>query len=300
MKPVYKGEALDLNGLFTMLESQGLAIEDKQRALQILSNVSYSRLKSYLVPLMESRTPHRFIPGSSIEQAYALYGFDRRLRELIFHEMEKVEISIRTRMSLATSGEEVGYWFLNPEHFRNRSEHNYILRKIKNDVDHSDEDSIKSFKAKFSNEFPPSWITLEATSMGTLSYIYDNMASGPLKTAISSYYGLPENEFGAWLRHIVYVRNICAHHARLWNKNIKIPAPAPQHCRHHFPEYGPDSEHRVYGTLCIVKYLQDTIKPTNSFAYRLKTLLDAFPIIRAKQYEAMGFPKEWREDPLWK
>ena len=84
-KPEFQGRALDFEEQIALLRSQGLIIEDEKKALHILNNVSYSRLKTYLVPLMEDRKAHRFREGASFEDAYALYGFDRRLRELVFH-----------------------------------------------------------------------------------------------------------------------------------------------------------------------------------------------------------------------
>ena len=114
-KTEFHGSALSFEDQIRLLRSQGLTIKDEKKALRVLQNVSYSRLKSYLVPLMEDRVSHRFRPGASMDDAYALYGFDRRLRELIFHEMEKIEISIRARMGYVSSGSDSGYWYMNPD-----------------------------------------------------------------------------------------------------------------------------------------------------------------------------------------
>lgn len=132
MKPEFKGYYLPIGDLIGLLRSQGLVIEDEARARNILANVSYARLKSYMIPLMEDRASHRFRPGATFGQAYALYGFDRRLRELLFHEMEKFEISLRTHISYVTSESDKGYWFTNPEYFKNPRAHDCMLKKILN------------------------------------------------------------------------------------------------------------------------------------------------------------------------
>lgn len=306
MKPVYRERALSIDEIIDMLERQGLTVEDRDRAHHVLENVSYSRLRSYLVPLMTNRYSHQFKPGTTFEMSYALYGFDRRLRELVFHEMEKIEISIRTHIAYASNGSEGGYWFTNPEHFRNKSSHGYLLRKIKSDVEHSDNDAIVEFRQKYSNEFPPCWLTLEATSMGTLSVIYEEMEAGEIKSRIASYYGLDVVTFNSWLKHMVYIRNYCAHHNRLWNKHLThravLPALDRRGCvvgpgRKLFANVDEKSVGTVYLTLCIIKFLQNTVKPENTFARRVRSLIDNFPVIDPS---LMGFPAGWKEDPFWK
>ena len=299
MKPLYTGTALQTDDIIAMLKSQGLVIEDEPQAKHILRNVSYSRLKAYMVPLMESRSTHRFRPGATFNQAYAYYGFDRRFRELVFHELEKVEISIRTHIAYALNGSENGYWFTNPDHFKDKKKHKYLLINLKREVERSDVDAIRSFRAKYSNEFPPSWITLEATSMGTLATIYDEMKPGQVKDHIAAYYGLDALTFASWLHHIVYIRNICAHHGRLWNHTLTVCARIPERPKHRFPKVRKGVETNAYYTLCIIKYLQNTVKPANTFAARLKALIDSYPLTGTKELASMGFPKEWRADEFW-
>lgn len=297
MKEVYKGKAYDIDEILAMLKNQGLIIEDRARAVHVLQNVSYTRLKNYLTALMEDRATHRFKPGSTFEDAYTLYGFDRRLRELIFHEMEKVEISIRTHIAYALNGSENGYWFLNPAHFKSERQHEHILRKLKSELDRSDNEAIINFKKKYSNEFPPSWVTLEATSMGMLSTIYHELGNREVRIRIANYYGLSPDTFDSWLWHLVDIRNDCAHHNRVWNNRPTTPAAIPEWTRNPFPEMQEEDRNHIYLTFCILKYLQDTIKPNNTFAMRLKMLINNFKLINPVR---MGFPADWEEQDFWK
>lgn len=297
MKEVFKARALSIEEILDMLQKQGLTIEDKSRAGHILENVSYTRLKNYLVSLMDDRKSHRFKQGATFEQAYALYGFDRRLRELVFHEIEKIEISIRTHIAYASNGSEKGYWFLNEENFKSKKNHEFIMRRLRSELERSDNEAILHFKQKYSNEFPPSWLTLEAASFGTLAAIYEDMAPGPLKERVSEYFGLPDITFSSWLHHIGAVRNDCAHHNRFWNCEPGIKAALPIWTRDPFPEFSEKDKEYVYMTFCILKYLQDSIKPTNTFGERLATLLANFSQVDISK---MGFPSDWQEHPLWK
>ncbi len=296
-KTEFHGSALSFEDQIRLLRSQGLEIKDEKKALRVLQNVSYSRLKSYLVPLMEDRVTHRFRPGASMDDAYALYGFDRRLRELIFHEMEKIEISIRARMGYVSSGSDSGYWYMNPDYFRSKGEHRELMRHLISEVQRSDNDAIKRFYEKYSNPLPPCWLALEATSMGTLASIFAAMKPGILRIKIAGHYGVSDSVFCSWLHHLVYIRNMCAHHNRLWNKTLSVPALIPDTYRDIFPEQQPDAQNHVYLTLCVIKYLQNTVKPTNSFAQRLKALIHNSPVVDTA---LMGFPAGWEDDPFWK
>lgn len=286
----YQGEAYSIDGIIKMLQSQGLIV-DYDRAYHVLSNVSYTRLKNYLVFFMEDRDTHKFRPGTTFEDAYALYGFDRRLRELIFHEMEKIEISIRTRMAYASNGSEKGYWFLNPEHFKSKREHERILRHLKSELDRSDNEAIIHFRQKYTNEFPPSWLALEAASMGTLWNLYDSVSDFALRKNVASYYGMPTKIFSSWVKHLVEVRNDCAHHNRVWNGEPHYKAELPFGLDKPFPAMKEEDRNHIFMTLSIIKYFQDTIKPDNTFEQRLRTLLGNF-----KTYvdpTIMGFPEDW-------
>ncbi len=297
MKPLYQGEAYTPQQIITVLRSQGLTVEDDARALKVLSNVSYSRLKNYLIALMDDRKTHRFRPGSTFENAYALYGFDRRLRELIFHEMEKIEISIRTRMAFLCNGQEKGYWFLNPAHFKTETKHDNILKHLKSELDRSDNEGILNFMDKYSNEFPPSWLALEAASMGTLVRIYEDLADETLRERMADFYEMSATTFHSWVRHLLFVRNNCAHHNRVWNAVPSVKAGLPVGLKNSFPAMRDDDRNHVYMTLCIIKYFIGIIRPNNTFASRLKMLIGNFAMVDPA---LMGFPRGWENSEFWK
>ena len=95
---------------------------------------------------------------------------------------------------------------------------------------------------------------------------------------------------------LVYVRNICAHHARLWNKDLRIPVKLPKKTDHAWLAGVNITDRKVYVVLGIIVYLLDTITPNNTFRQKIKELIIKYPYT---DIHAMGFPEDWRSDPFW-
>ena len=80
--------------LVNLLESRGLQIYDRNKAIQYLDNIGYYRLSAYMYPLLKMpKTAHLYKEGSSFKKVMMLYRFDKKLRLLMFNEIEKIEIA---------------------------------------------------------------------------------------------------------------------------------------------------------------------------------------------------------------
>ena len=78
--------------LVNLLESRGLQICDRNKAIQYLDNIGYYRLSAYMYPLLKMpKTAHLYKEGSTFEKVMMLYRFDKKLRLLMFNEIEKIE-----------------------------------------------------------------------------------------------------------------------------------------------------------------------------------------------------------------
>jgi len=164
------------------------------------------------------------------------------------------------------------------------------------EVDRSDEHFILSFKSKFSNEIPPSFITLEILSFGAVSKIYSNLRRNRAKRYIASEFALPDVVFESWLHSLVYIRNLSAHHARLWNRIFSVKPLLPKSISNIWLENGEVSNNRLFFFLSIMLYLSNTIEPENTFKQGLDGLFKKYPCI---DKTAMGFPVDWQREPLW-
>ena len=279
-----------------LLKPRGLIFTDEEKAYHSLSHISYFRLKSYLIPLTSDKERWVFKPNATFETAYRLYKFDSKLRKLIASELEKIEVSIRTQMAYQFAKDYGVFWFSEGANFTNSEKHSALLASIKAELSRSDDDQILRFKKEYDNDMPPAWMTMEVTSFGTLSMLYNYFKPGHTKREVARHYGVSDSVFESWMHSIVYVRNICAHHSRLWNRTLRIRPLFPRKTTLPFLT-NPTANNRVYYILSVVQYLLRTINPSSSFIVRLKRLFSEFPEVGLY---AMGFPKNWEEEPLWK
>lgn len=292
--PSYNQPQISVTEQIKLLKSEGLAFSDESRAQHILENISLFRIKSYLMPL---RQPHlrQFKDGARFDDAYSLYKFDSALRKMICSELEKIEVSIRTQLSLIMGDDAGIYWFENPANFRNATRHAALLNNLHTELQRSDDDAIVDFQQKYSNLFPPSWMTFEISSFGTLSKMYRWLKAGHARRKVAQSYGLTDTVMESWLHSIVYVRNICAHHSRLWNRRLSINALIPRNTRLPFINTPHDTK-RVYYILSIILYFLQSVNPRNTFVVRFKSLLAEYPSV---DITAMGFPDNWENETLW-
>lgn len=286
-----------------LLKSRGLTIDDENLALQYLSHVSYYRLGEYWYSLQSDKENHLFKPQSVFSDVIFLYEFDRELRMLLFDVIERIEISLRTKLIYHLSHEYDPWWFQNFDLFTDNLALVKTLANIEEEISRSKEKYIKDHfkKHKDDQRFPPAWKTLEQTSFGSLSKLYGNLKNTiKSKDLIAVELGAVNHTYlPSWLQSIAQIRNYCAHHSRLWNKNLpgspKLLSNPPHDWiidvpkQHEFPQ--------LYIHLCLMKYLINIIHPINDFTNKLSELLKKYPSVDPN---ALGMKPNWKEEKLWK
>ncbi len=290
-----------------LLQQRGLVVENEPKAIHLLEVISYYRLSGYWYPMLADKQNHQFKFGSSFEAAFNIYKFDRELRLLVLRELEKIEVAVRAKMIYVLSLSHGAFWYSDPSNFSKPDRHADTLSKIGAEISRSDEDFIQAFYRNYSDSLPPCWMTLEVSSFGILSSLYSNLNPGRDKRAIASYFGLTDSVLASWLHSIVYLRNLCAHHSRLWNREMRIQPIIPRSPRKLFITQltytSPDSgmslplNSKAYFILSMIIYLMNTINPKHSVHQRFKMLLGKYPNIDTR---AMGFPDSWQSEPLWR
>lgn len=215
-----------------------------------------------------------------------MYIFDRQLRLLLTDALERIEITIRTRITNNLALNHGPHWFLKQSLFYDPVSHAKIISKISNDVGQNSNGKKKSealrhyFRKYKEPSLPPAWVVMEELSIGTLSRLFKAIRN-PEKVNVANYFGVSCDVLESWLRGLTVLRNTCAHHSRTWNRSypaILVPKKNPK--------LGIVNAARLQGLICIIRYMIEKISGDTDWHERLSAHLKTCPISYA---HPMGF-----------
>lgn len=317
-----------------LLISHGMEITDRKAAKECLARVGYYRLSGYWYPFRKNRfgtdsltgeplfypnTNKRqvvveddFDTGTTFKQVMDLYVFDKRLRLLILDAIERIEVALRVDIALLL-GQRNPWAHCEANYLRdefaeqmssssNQTGFNQWLQKLGALFDRSKEKFVKHFKAKYQGEQPPIWIAIELWDFGMLSTFLSGMQRAD-QEALAAKYKLSRPELlTKSCRNFNGVRNICAHHGRLWNRSSADPIALPLRGEavelDHLIENRYAQSH-LYGTVAFLQFFLRAIHPRSSWAARLKQHCATFPHAKSVSLSQAGFPAGWESLPLW-
>lgn len=281
------------------LKDSGLIIEDEERAARYLSFISLYRLRAYTYPYQNNKAAGQpFYPEVTFDMILQTYLFDRKLRLLVFDAIERIEIAFRTQMVYQYSHKHGSNWYEDEKLYRKSYFYKQDLTLIDKELKRSNEVFIKHYKNKYSSpKRPPAWMTFEIFSMGLLSKIYENLKISDEKKSIARKFGLNHPKvLESWMHSLSVIRNICAHHSRLWNRELPASMKLPKITKNIWLLNTNFAQGKMYLALSGMLYLLNIIIPNNHFKKKLKMLLIEYPEIPLKQ---MGFPDDWEKEQLW-
>lgn len=208
---------ISITDQIALLKSRGLTFADEAYAAKVLEHISYYRFAAYLRPMESDKTTHQLHVGATFENALALYEFDAKLRALIFDAIQKIEITIRSKMIHEFSLAHGAFWFFHESCFTDKHRFVESMNVLEKELSRSKDEFIKEHIAKYGKaEYPPAWKTLELATFGTTSKLFANFSDTRLKKKIARSYGIPQHEIlESWTAAIGPLRNCCAHHGRL-------------------------------------------------------------------------------------
>jgi len=281
-----------------ILKDRGLIIKDEDFARHCLEHHNYYRLSAYRFPLAVSGSPDRFLPDTTFDDLWNLYHFDRTLRQLVSEAVKRVEISVRSRWVYVLSHRYGPLAYEDPKVFRDLKRHNAALDLLDNELKKSHEVFVKHYRERYQMKRPPIWAMSEVLTFGSLSRFYENVKRTSDKKEISRTYDLSPELLKSLLEHCVYIRNLCAHHSRLWNRQFTISVELPNRSPVSVVEsIHPSEDRRIYNTLVLLLHMLKIIEPHARWPVRLVDLLNT---ISPRFHPHMGFPSDWMDRPLWK
>lgn len=266
-----------------LLISRGLLIDDKSFAKSILSNITYYRLSAYMKYFQVN---DRFSRNTTFDDIVNLYNFDKELKLLIFEYIRLLEVSLRAKICLHMCTNYGSHWFYDKANFKSEKDYRKTLDILENEKGLKKDTFIKYYFEKYSEpSFPPFWMISEVLSMGDLSKILNGLNFKDLKEIAKNlapdYFVHPV--LANWVHVLATARNICAHHSRLWNRELKIKFSEPQKIN----EWKDNTiKNDKLSGVCFVLAVLLKNHPYNDFEQRLKELLQKYSNIDVAQ---MGF-----------
>ncbi|MHB8771404.1 MAG: Abi family protein [Syntrophales bacterium] len=280
-----------------ILKSRGLGVTDESEALHILEHHNYYRLSAYRFPLAEQDNPDRFLPGVTFDTLWRLYCFDRELRQLVSEACKRIEISVRARWAYVLGHAYGPQAYEDSNHFKSTYWHTEHLKSLDTELDRSDEVFVSHYRNKYGMNRPPIWAACEVMSFGLLSRFYSNIRHDRDKKRISQTYQLSIDGLKSLLEHAVYLRNLCAHHSRLWNRRFTITVALPDSRPSWLiPNFNPQRDRRIYNSLVLLVHMLLVIEPKTHWPHRLACHLLT---LNPKLIPHMGFPEDWQARMLW-
>jgi len=304
----YIKPALSLIEQVSLLQDRGLIITDQAKAMRYLEHIGYYRLSAYMIPFYQDKVAHQFKDDVSFENVLNLYIFDRKLRLLILEAIERIEISFRSNIINIFASELEPYAYLKPEYFDTRYQHDWLTHKISNEIDKSSEAFIQHYKNKYTQpKLPPIWMALHLLTFKEISVFHSKITSTAVKQKIAEAYGLKEPVLESWMRSLSDLRNLCAHHSRIWNRTFGvkavIPKSKPKHWLSTFPvliDIGNNQKisprNSLYYQVVIIWYFISQMNSQSTWLNRLIKLCQAYQI----DMKYLGFSDDWRKDEFWR
>lgn len=271
----------------SLLKQRNLIINNESYAKHKLSIINYYRLSAYFRPFY-IKGKEIFTNNTTFEDIIKLYYFDKKLRKIIFDKLENIEVFFRTKIiEVVCENDAFGYLIK-----LNEAKKDEILEKINKELGRSKEVFVNHYNKKYENEHFPIWMIVETISFSLLSILFKNLDEES-KIKIANELELPVYVLESWIHNLVYIRNICAHHSRIWNRILAIRPKIPKRKK----EFQGLNNKKIFFSLFVIQYFLNYIdEEENSLKNELQNLFSEYPQINKRN---MGFPDNWEEIKIW-
>ncbi|MGX5635338.1 Abi family protein [Brevundimonas diminuta ATCC 11568] len=297
----FEKPSLSVNDQIALLERRGMAVPNRAEAEHYLRHLSYYRLRAYWLPFerpCDIEGDHVFQDGTCLTQAVKLYMFDRELRLLIMDAIERIEVSLRGGWAHHLAMKFGPHGYLDPGLYERPDRYAKAYAGLLEEIERSKDTFIIHYGGKYSDpKQPPIWMTAEVMSLGQLSKWLGNLKYRHDRQAIARPYGVDEKILVSIAHHLTYIRNICAHHGRLWNKQFTVTMTVPNAPASLKLAMNAESTRKIYNTVVALAYLVEIVAPGSGWRYRVAQLIESCDLASPK---AMGFPDDWKGRPFWR
>jgi len=290
-----------------ILKSRGLMVRDETSAVDCLHRNGYYRLSAYWYPfrkIVGGVRTDEFLEDSHFEDARELYVFDKRFKLLLLDAIERIEIAARVEIAMCLgqrniyahlSASELRPSFTTPNE-EGVSKHTEWCAKLENAIAVSKEEFVRHHHATYGSETQlPIWVAIELWDFGMLSKFFAGMQTDDQICVVNRFEVTRAKTMINWLHTINYVRNVIAHHGRLWNVNLAISPSPPKNDS--MPDFtpvfsAPNAHTRIYSMCCILAHFTKIINHESQWCLHLAELLRSFPEMPHASLKDMGVPDD--------
>ncbi|VXC06123.1 Abi family protein [Pseudoclavibacter sp. 8L] len=305
-----------------LLESRGMELDGNPE--QWLKSTNYYRLSGYWYTSRRLETtaegaPSRsdqFRPGTKFSEVAALYEFDRKLRSLVHVGLERVEVALRSQVSYVL-GRYGPLSYEDKSLFRDAFNHSSWVDKTHERVKRA------ARRSMFINHHMqnhagviPIWVLVEVLDFSDVSMLYDGMRATD-QFDVAEGMGIclrldrlsqrqrgkavKHHPFARWLEQLTVVRNISAHHGRLWNRSLVPAATGAMRTIEELESLPPGQSEDLYGALAVIAQILTAAAPDSNWALKVASEVErGFAALPGRDVSEMGFPGDWRDVDVWR
>ncbi len=277
--------ALSFEEQLDKIKARGCVIGDENWAIDILKQINYYRLTAYFLPYKEP--DETYAEGTTFNNMYQTYEFDRKLRYLLYSTIEEIEIMLRAQLSYYHAHKYGPLGYENKDNFSNFHNHDVFMDKINEDIERNKHKPAVSHHIEYYGGKFPIWVIVELFTVSQLSFFYSDMKRSDMKTFAKQLYNTTSDNLRSWLKCFSELRNQCAHYSRLYNFELLSCPATPIGFPHKLG-------HRIFDYILVLKFLYyDPIRWSNIFIVQLNALIEEYqPFI---DLSLAGFPENWEE-----
>lgn len=283
------GHYLSIDDRIALLRERGLIIDDVKQAEHFLETVDYYRMIRYVSVFQAEQDCFR--SGITFQDITNVYDFDKHLRKTLFDVVDTIEVSVRAQV-IKTIGEEFGaFGYLDASHFSNKRGHRQFLIYLKDKLEQRIAEEVIDDKRRRRLNEVPIWQAIELCTFNMLMNLY-MLLTPKMQDKIALNYGCKQVEFLSWVNAFVVLRNITAHHGRLFDRRFENAVVWQSIDNVTFKGADPHSFVAVlYAIRKIMYVLDQTIY--DEIAAQLAKLFEQYPIIQ-KNWLGSDNQKVWQ------
>ena len=304
-----KKEFKTLDEQLGIFKSKGLTINDEEEARDILLKENYFFINGYRRVLMVSSKEKKFVKGATFDELYAIFMFDRELRNILFKNLLIIENNIKSiisyKLSIKYGYKEKNY--LKESNFttdnKDKRRVNDVINKMKRQIRVNSQNHSATLHYVTNYGYIPLWVLVKVLSFGLINELYGILKPEDQKE-IADLYGIEMEDMEVYLSLLANYRNLCAHEDIVFDhRTQKYISNTKYHNelkikQDEFGEYI-KGKNDIFALIIILKQMltkDEFMHMMDEINLKLQDLTWQIKSVKInKLYDALGFPENYMD-----